>query len=92
MEETVALHVTFANIGTEKEPSLYVKIEEGKARPNTWYRKRIVYECESKDSILPPLVRIESTRHDLEDIAKAAFELGRSVERAIQVGTPIGVD
>lgn len=88
----MALHVTFANLNTEKDPSFYIRVGAGKSRPDTWYRKKIEYPFGNQCTLLPRLAKSDDTRIELEAVAKAAFELGRSVEKAIQEGASIGED
>ena len=76
----MAIVVTAINMGSDEEPHMRAVVSKEKARPDLWDRKRVKQSLEGP-SVLIPLVEVDETRHDLSDLAQAAFELGRSFER-----------
>ncbi len=80
------LQVELVNLNTEENPSVYPKVDYvKKAGRNTWYRRKIVQSTRGM-WVLPALVQTEAIKSDLEEIAQAAFDLGREYQQAIQKG------
>jgi len=81
----MALSVEVVNYGSEKRPSVGAVLNTIGNSRDTWYRQQ-VRVVHGEGSLLKALARIEDASLDLQDLAEAAFELGRKYERAKQEG------
>ncbi len=82
MEKSMPIVVRTINLGSLEKPSIQVEVESvSKPGRTTAYQRRLVRTI-SGTPLLPPLLEMSESRTELEDLALAAFNLGRDYQRA----------
>lgn len=74
------LYVSVADCGDEGEEDLIVQVDYSqRSKRETVYRKRIEHGYTGHSTLIP-LSEVDGIRDELEELAEAAFRLGRSYE------------